>query len=217
MPGFIRGDSSCPRLNHEQFTTARNAAWRWFTDYLCQPHSEVGRAGAVCPFVEPSMRAGSLRMQVRELGPELTHENLVELFWESADHFQNAEWQHSNKTLHALAVVIADLPEDRLEMLDQMHATVKSAAVARGLMLGQFHPRCPEPAARNPAFPVARSPVPMIAIRNMAFHDILFLHDNPEWLRHYLARFGRRYQPDLSVDPLFLELFYDAIERHGLG
>jgi hypothetical protein len=83
-------------------------------------------------------------------------------------------------------------------------------------MLGQFHPRCPEPAARNPGFLVSRSPVPMFAISWMAFHDILFPHHKPAWFAQYAERFGRRYRSRPNVEPLFLDLFHRAAEQHGL-
>jgi hypothetical protein len=39
---------------------------------------------------------------------------------------------------------------------DESYGALKDAAVGAGLMIGQFHPACAEPAARNPAFPVHR-------------------------------------------------------------
>nr|WP_258534356.1 hypothetical protein [Streptomyces sp. PT12] len=41
-----------------------------------------------------------------------------------------------------------------------MQAELKPELVALGVMVGQFHEHCAEPAARNPAFPVSRSPIP---------------------------------------------------------
>jgi heptaprenyl diphosphate synthase len=40
---------------------------------------------------------------------------------------------------------------------------------------------------------VSRSPIPLMAIRHMALHDILFLGENAEWFQEYNVRFGHRF------------------------
>src|SRR5947208_11361656 len=109
--------------------------------------------------------------------------------------------ESSNTNLHALVVVVDGRPEDAWWLIDEGHKAAKDDIVAQGLMLGQFHPLCTEPAARNPLFPVNRAPYPLYAIRNMALHDILFLHDNPTWFHHYQKGFGHRYGSGTRMDP----------------
>jgi heptaprenyl diphosphate synthase len=200
-------------------TDHRETALRWLTGYLAQPHPAVGRDGAVCPFVEPALQAGSVEIRVRDLpaaDSAPTEADLVEVIDRAVADFRELDFTGRNPTLHALVVVLPGIPEDRLELLDRAHAARKTALAADGLMLGQFHPRCPEPAARNPAFLVGRSPVPMIALRHMAFHDVLFLHERPDWFEAYARRFGSRYRVGLAADPMFVSLFYRAARAHGL-
>jgi len=118
-----------------------------------------------------------------------------------------------NPLLRALVVVISGLTEPSL--LDEVHVAVKSMIVERGLMIGQFHPRCTERAVRNSGFAVGRSPVPMLAVRHMAVHDIVFLDRKREWFAAYEDRFKSRYGPDSLLDPLYRAKWARARARFG--
>jgi heptaprenyl diphosphate synthase len=194
----------------------RETALRWLTDYLAQPHPSVGRGGPVCPFVEPALHAGSVEIRVWDVPAEPTEADLVAAIDRAVAEFRELDFTGRNPTLHALVVVFPGIPDDRLELLDRAQADRKTPLAGAGLMLGQFHPRCPEPAARNSAFLVGQAPVPMIALRHMAFHDVLFLHERPEWFEAYARRFGARYRVGLAADPSFVALFYRAARAHGL-
>ena len=110
-------------------------------------------------------------------------------------------------------VVAAPQLRDAGHVIDDVHAMLKDEAVHAGLMLGQFHENCTEPSARNPSFAVNRSPIPLLAIRAMTVHDILFLHSTPEWFGAYRERFGHLYAGGRRIDPLFRSLFDAAAER----
>ena len=194
----------------------RQTALRWLTGYLAQPHPAVGRDGAVCPFVEPALQAGSVEIRVRDVPAEPTAADLVEAIDQAVAEFRALDFTGRNPTLHALVVVLPGIPDGALARLDEAQAERKTDLARDGLMLGQFHPRCPEPAARNADFLVGRSPVPMIALRRMAFHDVLFLHERADWFEAYARRFGSRYRVGLTADPMFVTLFYQAARRHGL-
>ena len=157
-----------------------------------------------------------MEIRVRDLPAEPTAADLVGAIDQAVAEFRELDFAGRNPTLHALVVVLPGIPDDRLELLDQAQAERKTELARDGLMLGQFHPRCPEPAARNPDFLVGRSPVPMIALRHMAFHDVLFLHERADWFEAYARRFGSRYRVGLAADPMFVSLFYQAARRHGL-
>jgi len=59
-----------------------------------------------------------------------------------------------------------------------------------GLMVTRCHARCDGRTVHNPALKVFTSPFPLIAMRHMALHDILFLQDNESWFAAYDLRFG---------------------------
>lgn len=184
----------------------------WLDEYIDAPHPDIGRDGQVCPFVAPALRADSLRL-VSYLWPEPPALPTMLAFIRVAiRRFIAMPWSSPNSNLHALVVAMPDLPVEGWSLIDEGHEAAKDDAVAGGIMLGQFHPRCAAPAARNPLFPVNRSPFPLFAIRHMALHDILFLHDSAQWFPHYRARFGRRYAAG-RIDPHFGALFRIACER----
>ncbi|MGW1071759.1 DUF6875 domain-containing protein [Streptomyces sp. NPDC002537] len=189
----------------------------WLSDYITQPHDRLGRGGAVCPFVLPSQRAGSLEIRVCAAGPDPSVASIAKTILEGLDTYDLIDWKGANPALRSLLVALPDLEPSECRLLDDAHREVKPTAVHRGMMIGQFHPLCEEPAIRNPGFPVSRSPVPLVAIRPMALHDILFLNNQKEWFLEYRRRFGGYYKPGRdSMEPLFTELFQRACTAHGV-
>nr|WP_245886208.1 hypothetical protein [Umezawaea tangerina] len=142
-------------------------------------------------------------------------DDVVALIGRMVEHFDGIAWASANKILHALVVVLPDLAGDRAHLLDEAHRITKPDLVRRGLMLGQFHAECDEPSARNPDFPVSKSPVPLFALRHVAFHDVLFLDSDPGWFAHYARRYGKRYAKGAVPEPLFAALFARACRRWG--
>lgn len=190
---------------------------RWLHDYVRRPHPLLGRSGPVCPFVAPAQRAESLEARVRLIGPTPSASLIVEMLRCALEEFDLLPWRGSNPSLRALLLVVPDLPDDRLHLLDVAHREVKPEAVRRGMMIGQFHSGCQEPAARNAAFPVSRSPVPLVAFRKMALHDVLFLRERRDWFLEYLRRFGPRYRAGKeSIEPLFVQMFEQSRAKYGL-
>lgn len=189
----------------------------WISNYVTKPHDEIGRTGPICPFVEPSRRARSLETSVRLVGPTPSLALLTEIVRCSLDEFDSISWQTSNPHLRALLVVLPDLPSEDLHLLDQAHAIVKPESVTRGMMIGQFHENCTEKAARNPRFNVSRSPVPLVAVRLMAMHDVLFLADRREWFQEFANRFGAKFRKSRrGIDPLLYDLYHKACNEYGI-
>jgi hypothetical protein len=192
---------------------ALTAARNWYENYLSKPHESIGRSGSVCPFVEPSQRADCLRTEEWPVDERAGVDEVVALIERMVERFREIEYPSKNTTLHALVVVLPGLEGERARVLDEAHRIAKPRLVQRGLMLGQFHAKCPDTAARNPNFPVSKSPVPMLAVRHIAFHDVLFLDADPTWFSTYAQRYGRRYTRNAVPEPLFAALFADACRR----
>lgn len=202
-----------PSVNIE---TVADEALAWLHQYVAQPHPQIGREGSVCPFVEPSLAGGSLRLESWPVSRGAAAEELRAVVDRMVEVFEPGDWGAPNPTLRTLVVVLDGLAPEQHPQLDQLQSEAKAELAARGLMLGQFHPDCDEPAARNPDFPVSRAPLPMLAIRHMAFHDVLFLHGDPHLFGCYRERFGSRYARGGVPDPLFTELFDAAATRWPL-
>ncbi|MER7468163.1 DUF6875 domain-containing protein [Streptomyces sp. NPDC097981] len=193
------------------------AARAWLTGYVCSADARVGRPGAVCPFVQPALRADTLRLELWPLDPKIGVAGLVSLVRDMVAIFEGVHWASRNRTLHALVVVLDGLPMDRLGITDEAQRRVKQELAAKGLMLGQFHAECEERAVRNPSFRVSRSPVPMLALRHMAVHDVLFLDGDSRSFAAYDQRYGSRYDKGAVPDPLFVERFTRGRARFGAG
>ncbi|MGV9316827.1 DUF6875 domain-containing protein [Streptomyces sp. NPDC003691] len=171
-------------------TAARSAVLQWLVDFVGQPHRDLGRDGAVCPFVEPALRADALVLEERTGYTDPTPGALRDLLRRMAASFTALPRAGA---LRALVVVLPDFPESRGHLLDSLQAEAKPRLAEEGLMLGQFHPRCDDRAVRNPRLPVSRAPVPLLALRDMALHDILFLDSDARCFHAYRRRFADRY------------------------
>ncbi|MFJ9381680.1 DUF6875 domain-containing protein [Streptomyces sp. NPDC101455] len=188
-------------------------AWSWLYDYIALPHPQLGRKGAVCPFVQPALNAGSLRLEQWEVSHAASEEELGAMVDRMAEVVVQGQWGGSNPTLRSLVVVVAGLEPERHRLLDRVQNAAKPGLVSRGLMLGQFHADCDDRAVRNPDFRVSRAPLPMLALRYMAFHDVLFLHEDAQLFASYRERFGDRYTRGSVTDALFIDLFEAAAQR----
>jgi heptaprenyl diphosphate synthase len=196
-------------------STPVTRALAWLSDFICEPHEQLGRDGPICPFVPASIRADSLEVQEWRANPRSGRAELGALIDRMAQTFLTLNWPSRNPTLHALVVVLTGLGPGHGDLLDLAQSDAKSRLVPRGLMLGQFHPDCDERAARNPEFRVSRSPVPLLAMRRMAFHDVLFLHSKAEWFAAYRQRFGMRYVAGAALDPVFVDAYAKACATWG--
>lgn len=207
----------------------------WLRSYVSRPEPRIGRSGPICPFIPPALDRDtvefSLRYDVADptdhagAGESLGAGDAADLGAVVRDAVKSelsgfaaaAEPPPSSGTsLRCRIVVFPELGRKGWPALDTVYESLKNTAVAKGLMTGQFHPQCDERAARNPAFRVSVSPVAVYAVRWMAPHDVLFLHERPEWFTAYDRRFRDRYERDRIRDPLLRQVYADAVARHGL-
>lgn len=186
----------------------------WLREYISRPHPELGRKGPICPFVPVALNADAVAYHLQY---EITGKDPDELREVLAHHLQRlpatgANWQEAS--LDSLIVALPDMVQEGWGVLDDVHAQLKDFAVERGLMIGQFHPGCDERSVRNDGFSVSRSPIPLLAVRHMSSHDILFLHERPHWFAEYRSRFQADHAHGQIRDPLILDLFAAAERRH---
>ncbi|MCP3753688.1 DUF6875 domain-containing protein [Streptomyces sp. TBY4] len=188
----------------------------WLTEYISQPDARIGRPGAVCPFVAPSQKAGALHQRICPTGSDPSPLLVAEQVRRAFDEFHAITWPTTNSQLWCLLLVFSDLPAHRLRTLDEAHALMKPESVDRGFMIGQFHDSCTVPAVRNAEFQVSRAPVPVIAVRLMAVHDVLFLHERKQWFQAYLSRFADHYRVPERLDPFLYDTYATACANHGI-
>jgi hypothetical protein len=187
----------------------------WIEMYICQPHYQLGRTGAVCPFVRLSLEKGALSMSFHyEIDGSRVNTLKRTIYGYAARFLEFPFSDERDRELLALLVIFPNIPEKRADVIDVVHAQLKTYFVQRGLMLGQFHPNCPESAAHNPFFRASVSPFPLFAIRYMALHDILFLSKQEQWFAEYYSRFGSKYELNqVSNKGGLVDLFNNTKER----
>jgi hypothetical protein len=192
------------------------AAREWFIDYLCKPHRLLGRKGAICPFVAPAIKAGSLVSMERAVAADIDLDGMLTIVYDMVARFESERWPGHDDAPRALVWVLTGIPDLKMTLLDDAQRSTKTDLVQRGFILGQFYPNCPETAIRNPDFPISRAPVPMFGLRRMAFHDVLFLNSEPHWFAAYQKYYGDRYQSGSVGSPVLVEEYRNACERWNL-
>ena len=171
----------------------------WAQTYLMAEGERIKRPygpQTVCPFVETSLRNNALSMVFHS---DITGEEvdpIAALVNSYINPFTNerdpAPAANSPK---ALLIIFPRLAAAYYHSLDLVQERLKDTMVENGLMIGQFHPQCKTPAIHNFSWRgVSVAPYPLIAMRHMVVHDILFLRSRRNWFAHYHRRFGGRYE-----------------------
>lgn len=191
------------------------AVRQWLADFVLQPHPLLLRDGPVCPFVGPAIRQGTLLLSERWLGRPVTEQLATTELLDCVRSFQELAWAGPNRRLHATIVLFPELTDPESALLHHAHNAMKEDLLRQDVMMSPFHPECADHAARNTAFRTFRSPVPMVAIRRLAFHDIIFLYQEKDRFLHYARRFGERYRQPAALDPFLVERYRWAVARHG--
>ncbi|WP_216207576.1 non-ribosomal peptide synthetase [Amycolatopsis aidingensis] len=184
----------------------------WARDYLCDTHPELGRRGHVCPFAKAALDGGTSYLAVFPGRPDRVEEVAAALLGYREWFEQLCFADPARAQYHTIMITFPDLEgTDVRRVIDGTQRLLKPDYVGRGLMIGEFHDGPPESGGLwNPDFRPLRSPVPMLAIRNMVPTDFPFLRDDPEFLAGYLGRFGDQVPPHLR------QQVADAVEEFGL-
>jgi heptaprenyl diphosphate synthase len=190
----------------------------WLRNYVGAPSARIGRPGPVCPFVPGALNAGAIRFSFHYGVDACDAGELLRLVSAELREFKETSEppKSSGISLDSLLIVLPDAAGEGCRRIDESYGALKNVAVCAGLMIGQFHPACAEPAVRNPAFPVSRSPIALYAVRHMAPHDALFLHAERDWFEKYRMRFGS-HTLRLRTDPFIHEVYRRAQARYGGG
>jgi hypothetical protein len=171
----------------------------WARDYLMKENDSLHRPyppQTVCPFVESSVNSNCFYMVFHNEFNGRDASAIIEQVLEYMQPFKMAPPIEENlRVRKALLVVFPKIETASLEALDVCHRIIKPKMVEEGLMVGQFHPDCEEQAIHNRQWrTISRSPVPLLAMRHMSIHDIMFLESNDHWFKAYDMRFGHRFR-----------------------
>src|SRR5262245_61274579 len=131
---------------------------QWILDFLCRPNPDLGRSGPVCPFVKPALDKGLLWLTAQRGVP--TPGQLTATVMDFRDCFLARQpIEGKDAGLKTILIVFPDIAiHDAPRLIDATQARLKPEFVSRGLMIGQFHPRCEEPGLWNDEFRPLRAP-----------------------------------------------------------
>ena len=169
----------------------------WMHDFLSQPHPELGRKGAVCPFVPVALEKDSIQM-AQIVDPNPSVESVEATIRRFRDLFLITEPTRGPEAINkAFVVVFPNLSADSASLVDTVQSRLKKEFIDCGLMLGEFHMSNKKAGLRNAEFRPLRSPIPMLGMRQMVDSDLPFLdradyqpEQRSSFLRSYLFRLG---------------------------
>lgn len=193
----------------------------WARTYLMVENENIKRphgTQVVCPFIKTSVEGNYFYMAFHR---EISGENVLQMREVILQHAPTFQITHpvdeKQRIRKALLIVFPKLTPTNYASLDVCHQMVKPLLVKEGLMVGQFHPKCKEPAFYNPSFrKVSVSPHPLMALRHMAIHDIIFLKNDVVWFDRYNRQFGHKFNDPESIpdhDKHLINHFNEARER----
>lgn len=161
----------------------------WVRTYLMQPHPDLGRTGAVCPFTRQSARIDAVRLAVSNAGPE----DEEAAFTTVRAGFAELEGIHCKPGMEHFRTVIVGFPAcgspEGIAMLGRIQARHRFYSLSRFRMIGFMHAANEAPGLWNPAFRPLRAPMPVMAIRHMVEQDAPFAARHPFLMLAYLAKF----------------------------
>jgi hypothetical protein len=176
----------------ERDVDALHAVADWIKAFVARPHKELGRAGAVCPFVP-----GALERKTLWLAPEQIAgrgvEDVVELMTCYASLFLNTQpTDGEDASSKAIVVVFTDMSADRAQGLfdDVLQRLAVRSYVEAGIVFGAFYEGNEGTAIYNSSFRPFTSPVPFLFVRHGVIGDWKFFLDDENWLDLWARRFG---------------------------
>jgi hypothetical protein len=191
---------------------------RWASEYIARPHPSLGRGGAICPFMQPSLELERFHTwQIDEVDsgdmPRLRRVTLAA----ARAFLQRYPLGVPKNNFASVALTFPRLSGEHLLALDQLHDQLKTHLVARyDLMSTPCHLFSRKPSISNPDFPVFRSPVALLVLRHLDVRDIRFLYTNQRGFRRYHARFASQYaRGEVSDEFGAVRLFGEACARFG--
>jgi hypothetical protein len=164
----------------------------WARSFLCAPNPELGRRGPVCPHARASLETDLLHLGQVAHDPDAAEATRA-VVRRYGDGILRRQTSVRPESTHLVCVVIMVLGIDPVDPgpLEQLQRELKPEFVARGLMIGEFHPGCNTRGVWNPEFRPMRSPHPLLAIRPMMPSDLPFLVGDAAYLETYLDRYSQ--------------------------
>jgi hypothetical protein len=190
----------------------------WLADYIGKPHPELGRNGDICPFVRTALRKHKMSFVVADhiVVPDAAEIKSLVLFeaWRLLAHLDETDRFSELVTTN---ILFPELKGEAGAVVHTVHTQTKTSLMRRGVMTAAFYPGYDKPAIYNEGFKLYQSPLPVIVVRPMALHDIIFLSNDGEAFAEYHRRFAAKYHAGAISDEFgYPERFRKAEQQFGL-
>jgi hypothetical protein len=164
----------------------------WIKTFVIRPHADLGRAGAVCPFVP-----GSLERRTLWLATEQVADQGVSAVAEFMNGYKRRfldlrPTEGDDVDYKVIVVVFPDLPADRAQSVfdDVLEQLAVPSYAEDGIVFGPFYEGHEGTALYNPSFRPFQSPVPLLFVRQTVISDWKFFLDNEDLFSLWASRFG---------------------------
>jgi hypothetical protein len=185
-------DVSRTRKLAESDLNALHAVADWIKTFVVKPHKDLGRAGAVCPFVP-----AALERKILWLAPEQIADRdmpgVVELIDGYQRLFLNTQPTDGDAADYKVVVIVfSDLSADRAQGVfdDVLQRLAVPSYAEDGIVFGPFYEGHEGTALYNSSFRPFQSPVPFLFVRQGVISDWKFFLDNQDLLKLWARRFG---------------------------
>jgi hypothetical protein len=171
---------------------ALHAVADWIKTYVVKPHKDLGRAGAVCPFVPESLERKTLWLAPEQIADRDVPE-VVELMSGYKRQLLDTRPTEGDDVIYSVIVVVfADLPADRAQGVfgDVLQQLAVPSYEEDGILFGPFYEGHEGTAIYNSSFRPFQSPVPFLFVRHGVTSDWKFFLDDEEWLNLWAHRYG---------------------------
>ncbi len=168
--------------------------------HLTGRHSDLGRAGPICPFARQGSATGGIRFADcnAQSGEEARIGEIMQQV--RGDFLTWGDVSGVPPMLRAFVVTFSALdgPEGAA-MVERVQKRLKPEYVRSGLMIGQFFPGCQEGGIHNPDFRPLDAPVISLAVRFMALADAPFMLGDARFRAAYIAQHGASGERELIL------------------
>jgi Domain of unknown function (DUF6875) len=166
----------------DEFDASLGAALlAWLHGTVAAPAPQLGRSGALCPYLPATMRTGLLFATV--VGPD-NSDPLAQLRRRACEFRVQPPIGSQPGAINKALLVL--FPGRLNAQVAALAAEIKLDLITAGMTCGEFYQDNDDRSARNPAVRVATSPVPLIALRYLTTHDELFLASQPQYYAAFL-------------------------------
>jgi hypothetical protein len=162
---------------------------QWMTSYLMSTHPDLGRSGVVCPFAAQALRLDTVRIAVSDA----TRSNIRSIKAVMHGCLRQFWLIPCTKSMKHFRTIVVGFPKlgdaQGLRDLQIVQSRLKWYCLLRGLMIGRFFADSSDPGLWHRDFRPLRSPIPLLAIREVVEHDAPFAARHPLLIPIYIWKY----------------------------